>query len=74
MTFCLESGCADAVPAVEIEDSPRFHFRGLLIDSSRHYLPLPVLKATVDALSYNKMNVLHCALARLPWPCRFEPH
>eukprot|EP01052_Picozoa_sp_SAG31_P004882 SAG31_NODE_207_length_20316_cov_20.465400_12_plen_285_part_00 len=48
-----------AVPEVEIIDGPRFHFRGLLIDSSRHFLPMPVLKATVDALSYNKMNVLH---------------
>ena len=62
------------MPAVEIEDSPRFHFRGLLIDSSRHYLPLPVLKATVDALSYNKMNVLHCAPAPFPRRCRFEPN
>ena len=48
-----------AVPSIEISDGPRFHFRGLLIDSSRHFLPMPVLKATVDALAYNKMNVLH---------------
>lgn len=48
-----------AVPSIEIDDGPRFHFRGLLIDSSRHFLPMPVLKATVDALAYNKMNVLH---------------
>eukprot|EP01043_Picozoa_sp_COSAG02_P009803 COSAG02_NODE_337_length_24268_cov_7.498738_5_plen_238_part_00 len=48
-----------AVPTIEISDGPRFHFRGLLIDSSRHFLPMPVLKATVDALAYNKMNVLH---------------
>jgi len=31
-----------------------------LIDSSRHFLPISVLKATVDALAYNKMNVLQC--------------
>ena len=48
------AGSKWTVPEVEIADGPRFHFRGLLIDSSRHYLPLPVLKATVDALSYNK--------------------
>jgi hexosaminidase len=53
------SGQSWSVPEVSIADGPRFHFRGLLIDSSRHYLPMPVLKATVDALSYNKMNVLH---------------
>lgn len=53
------NGSSYSVPEIQILDGPRFHFRGLLVDSSRHYLPLSVLKATVDALSYNKMNVLH---------------
>lgn len=42
-----------------VTDHPRFGFRGFLVDSSRHYLPLAVLREQVDAMSYNKMNVLH---------------
>ena len=34
-------------------------YRGLMIDTSRHFLPLNALKRQVDALSFNKMNVLH---------------
>lgn len=42
-----------------IYDEPRFPHRGLLIDSSRHFLPLESIMDTLDAMAYNKMNVLH---------------
>lgn len=44
---------------VEIEDAPRFPHRGLLVDSSRHFFPLAVLQKMVDAMAWNKLNVLH---------------
>lgn len=42
-----------------IDDQPDYLWRGLMIDSSRHFQPMSVLKKMVDGLMYNKMNVLH---------------
>ncbi|XP_036817168.1 beta-hexosaminidase subunit alpha isoform X1 [Oncorhynchus mykiss] len=47
------------VNETKIEDFPRFQFRGILLDTSRHYLPLHAILKTLDAMSYNKFNVFH---------------
>ena len=52
-----------AAPAVTIKDQPRFPWRGLLIDVSRHFIPIDVLKRNVDGLAAVKMNVLHWHLS-----------
>ncbi|XP_022792625.1 beta-hexosaminidase subunit beta-like [Stylophora pistillata] len=43
----------------QIVDYPRFHHRGFMIDTSRHYLNLSVIFKFMDAMSYGKFNVLH---------------
>src|SRR5579864_2254330 len=52
-----------AVPAVTVRDQPRFPWRGLLIDVSRHFIPIDVLKRNVEGLAAVKMNVLHWHLS-----------
>jgi hexosaminidase len=47
------------IPAVEINDSPRFPWRGLMIDVSRHFMPLPVIYRTLDGMAAVKLNVFH---------------
>jgi hexosaminidase len=52
-----------AAPAVVIRDQPRFAWRGLMIDSSRHFIPLEVLRRNLDGMEAVKMNVFHWHLS-----------
>jgi hexosaminidase len=52
-----------AAPAVTIKDQPRFPWRGMLIDVSRHFSPIDVLKRNLDGMAAVKMNVLHWHLS-----------
>ncbi len=46
-------------PAVSIDDKPRFPWRGLMIDSARHFQPMEVIKRNLDGMAAVKLNVLH---------------
>ncbi len=50
-------------PNVSIIDKPRFPWRGLMIDGSRHFEPVEVIKRNLDAMASVKMNVFHWHLS-----------
>ena len=47
------------IPIVNINDTPRFPWRGLMIDVARHYQPIHVIKRNLDAMASVKLNVFH---------------
>ncbi len=52
-----------AVPTVVVQDKPRFVWRGLMIDSGRHFIPVDVIKRNLDGMAAVKMNVFHWHLS-----------
>jgi hexosaminidase len=48
-----------AMPAVAIEDAPRFGWRGGHLDTGRHFMPLGFVKKYIDLLALHKMNTFH---------------
>ncbi len=52
-----------AAPAVNIKDTPRFPWRGLMIDTGRHFIPLEVVRRNIDGMEAVKMNVFHWHLS-----------
>ncbi len=51
------------LPVVSIQDAPRFRWRGLMIDCSRHFEPISVIERTLDGMSAVKLNVFHWHLS-----------
>jgi hexosaminidase len=53
------SSAAFRVPAVVVQDGPRFPWRGLMLDSGRHFLSLGTIRRTLDGMAAVKLNTLH---------------
>ncbi len=51
------------LPAVSIHDTPRYRWRGLMLDCSRHFEPISVIKRTLDGMAAVKLNVFHWHLS-----------
>jgi hexosaminidase len=47
---------------IHIEDFPRFKWRGLMLDSARHFFPVTDVKMMLDQMGQHKLNVLHLHL------------
>ena len=52
-----------AVPSLTIDDQPRFVWRGLMIDTGRHFMPIPVIERNLDGMEAVKLNVFHWHLS-----------
>ncbi|CAG0879157.1 unnamed protein product [Cyprideis torosa] len=60
MAYDSRSDSLRIIETVTIDgDSPDYQHRGLSLDSSRSYTPIPLLKKIIDAMGMNKMNILH---------------
>ncbi|MDO6748033.1 beta-N-acetylhexosaminidase [Gilvimarinus sp. 1_MG-2023] len=55
----INQGPSLALPSAVIRDQPRFAWRGLLLDSVRHFLPVTDIKRQLDGMAAAKLNVLH---------------
>ena len=59
----IENGDNDAIeitiPAVEINDSPRYAYRGMHLDVGRHFFSVASVKRYIDLIAMHKMNTFH---------------
>ena len=51
------------LPAVRITDAPRFSWRGLMLDTARHFIPKREVLRYIDLMALHKLNVLHLHLS-----------
>jgi hexosaminidase len=51
--------CTISNTPVRIRDTPRFGFRGLMIDTARHYMPVKFIEHIIEGMAANRLNVLH---------------
>ena len=56
------SGTGYSIVSVEVQDTPRFAYRGMMLDVSRHFFSKEFVKKQIDALAFYKINRLHLHL------------
>lgn len=61
----IETGAdgSASLPLVAIDDQPRFPWRGVMIDTARHFMSVETIKRQIDAMEQVKLNVLHLHLS-----------
>ncbi|KAL4431880.1 hypothetical protein ABPG74_012692 [Tetrahymena malaccensis] len=74
-----EISSAWSIPSlpISIQDSPDYPYRGLMIDTARHFLSVNTILKTIDSMQYNKLNVLHWHITdddSFPYPLQSFPN
>ncbi|KAI1285567.1 Beta-hexosaminidase subunit alpha [Halotydeus destructor] len=59
LVYQNDTSGAYLINATQIQDWPQFKYRGFMLDTSRHFMPMKVLLDNLDAMAYNKFNVFH---------------
>lgn len=54
------------LPYIQIDDEPRFAYRGFMLDVSRHFFPIDFLKKQIDLMAHYKLNTFHWHLTDGP--------
>lgn len=62
LTTLAQLGAGGELDVAEVRDGPRYPWRGLMIDTVRHFISLDTLKRTLDVMAFFKLNVLHLHL------------
>jgi hexosaminidase len=55
----VKKGIAWTIPALKVEDRPRFHWRGVHLDVGRYFFPKEAVKKYLDYMAMYKMNTFH---------------
>lgn len=50
---------SETLPAVSIKDAPRFAYRGMMLDCSRHFFSIDFVKKYIDLIALHNMNAFH---------------
>ena len=58
VTLWQLAATSSSIPALKIDDAPRFRWRGLLLDSARHYQSPQFIERLIDTMALHKLNVL----------------
>lgn len=59
----------------EVDDYPRFPYRGVMVDTSRHFITVATMKLIMDQMSYLKLNVMHLHLSDdQSWPLQLDSY
>jgi hexosaminidase len=59
----IPAGSPSSLPAVSIRDTPRFEWRGVMLDVARHFFSVQDVKRFIDLIAHYKLNRLHLHLS-----------
>lgn len=59
LPICNATNNPIVLPATEIKDAPRFKYRGMMLDCSRHFFSIDFIKKFIDLIALHNMNTFH---------------